>query len=366
MAGEELSAVQRYRQHLRATIAWLLLSFRGRNGGSPAYLGVWGWWSAEYPETTGYIIPTLLRYAPRAGDEEARRAATAAGEWLLSIQAAEGFWYAGKHPPAVLAPSVFNTAQILDGLVALYRTTEESRWLDAAARGALWLARGIDGAGAWRQGNYNTGFSPSYYSQVAWPLLQVWRVTDDLEMREAAEAALNAILRRRRSNGVISGWGFREHAPAFTHTIAYTIRGFIESAVLLDKWEIYGAPIEDALETLLRKTQLSRGNLPGAFSEDWRGDKSFSCLTGNVQLASCLLRWNQRENDLRIVDGACKLVDFTISSQSAHYPFTRFRGAVAGSKPIWGRYMRFRYPNWAAKYTADALMDLIDVLEHVE
>ena len=39
------------------------------------------------------------------------------------------------------------------------------------------------------------------------------------------------------------------------------------------------------------------------------------------------------------------------------------RGGIAGSSPIWGDYSRFEYPNWAAKFFADALlMDLADVV----
>ena len=32
------------------------------------------------------------------------------------------------------------------------------------------------------------------------------------------------------------------------------------------------------------------------------------------------------------------------------------RGGIKGSHPIGGEYMRFRYPNWAAKFFMDALM----------
>jgi hypothetical protein len=32
------------------------------------------------------------------------------------------------------------------------------------------------------------------------------------------------------------------------------------------------------------------------------------------------------------------------------------KGGIAGSSPIWGDYSRFEYPNWAAKFFADALM----------
>jgi hypothetical protein len=35
---------------------------------------------------------------------------------------------------------------------------------------------------------------------------------------------------------------------------------------------------------------------------------------------------------------------------------------VAGSSPITGRYMTLRYPNWAAKFHADALAALTDRL----
>jgi hypothetical protein len=31
-------------------------------------------------------------------------------------------------------------------------------------------------------------------------------------------------------------------------------------------------------------------------------------------------------------------------------------GAVAGSRPMYGLYLPFRYPNWAAKFTADAYL----------
>ena len=35
---------------------------------------------------------------------------------------------------------------------------------------------------------------------------------------------------------------------------------------------------------------------------------------------------------------------------------------IAGSQPIWGRYSMFEFPNWAAKFFADALMmDLRDM-----
>jgi hypothetical protein len=37
------------------------------------------------------------------------------------------------------------------------------------------------------------------------------------------------------------------------------------------------------------------------------------------------------------------------------------RGAIAGSYPIYGRYERLKYPNWATKFFVDALLMLAEV-----
>lgn len=31
-------------------------------------------------------------------------------------------------------------------------------------------------------------------------------------------------------------------------------------------------------------------------------------------------------------------------------------GAIAGSYPLWGKYIHYCYPNWAAKYFAESIM----------
>jgi hypothetical protein len=361
-----IPSIARYERALRATICWLLRSIEHGRGGSCAYYGIWGYWSTPYPETTGYLIPTLLAYADRAGDGRVHEAAIDLGGWLLDIQQEDGYWHKGKHPPRQLVPSVFNTAQILQGLTALYRVSREERWLAAAHRGARWLARGVDHEGQWSEGHYRSGFNPSYYTRVAWPMLDVWDLTRDSSIRDVAERVLRAILLRRRENGTFDGWGFAPDRPAYTHTIAYTLRGLIESADLLGDWPTYGRPAEAALERLFRQAERSGGRLAGGFDADWRKVDRYSCLTGNVQTALCLLRYEAHAPDLRLVNAACKLVDFVCASQSLRHPIPGIRGGVAGSHPIWGRYMFLRYPNWAAKFHGDALMALIDRLQWEE
>jgi hypothetical protein len=360
-------------------------------------------WSKPYPETSGYMIPTLLRLAdhyqadqyqadqyqtelrlqaerqaqaqmhaqaemPDADQtgkfaSECRDAALALGHWLLGIQRAEGAWNGGLHPSKNPRASVFNTGQILKGLAALYRTTHDKVWLDAAARGAQWLADGVGPEGEWPAGDYRSEVTPTYYTHVAWPMLEVWALTGEDTVKQAAQRVLQRMLTRIQPNGAIAGWGFQEDAPAFTHTIAYTIRGFQESARLLDDHATYAAPLATTLERIYSKAELSDGRLPGAFDLKWQPDKSFVCLTGNAQLAISLLLLEQTQPDLRIVNAAAKLVDFVTASQAQSPMLPGRCGGVAGSYPIWGKYMTWRYPNWAAKYLCDALLMLAPRLE---
>ena len=51
-------------------------------------------------------------------------------------------------------------------------------------------------------------------------------------------------------------------------------------------------------------------------------------------------RWNEKiENDL----------------DNINFILPGIKGGVAGSYPFYGKYMRFRYPNWAVKYLCDAI-----------
>jgi hypothetical protein len=362
--ARRLPTLAKYQRHLEATSGWLARSFAHGRGGSCAHWTPGLGWSRPYPETTGYAIPTMIELDSVVAGFDHALLARRAGEWLLSIQNADGSWNGGLHPARRGArASAFNTGQILKGMIALHRHTGEKRWIEAAARGARWLALGVGADGTWSHNDYRSPETPSYYTHVAWPMLEVVAVTGDGFVKDAAVRCLRAIVARRRHNGVVRGWGFTPDEPAFTHTIAYTLRGLLESARLLDEWSEFGRAAVPALEVLAKKAELHGGALPGAFDDEWRGDTRFSCLAGSAQTAINLLLWERRESDLRIVNAAAKLVDSVCAEQNIDSPLDGLRGGVAGSAPSWGRYMRMRWPNWAAKYHCDALML---VLERVE
>lgn len=349
------------KKSLKETIEWLNNTKRPI-GGSSAQFSLINGWSNPYPETTGYIIPTLLNYGLKYNDEKVIKTALDFGEWLLEIQGEGGYWNGGLHPPNKVNPSIFNTGQILFGMHSLYDYTKDNKWLEAGMKGSEWLANGVGESGLWDEGHYND-FNPTYYTRVAWPMLSIAKVTDNIMIRDKALTVLDTLLKRKHENGTFDGWEFTKGKPAFTHTIAYTIRGFIESSIVINDWERYGKPLEITIDKLYRLAELNNGRLAGAYYKDWKAVNYYSCLTGNAQVALCLMRWHQQNPDLRLVNAASKLIEFVCDSQSRGSIVKSTKGAIAGSRPIWGRYIMFRYPNWAAKFYADSIMLFHEVIE---
>ena len=347
--------------HLRSAYDWLERSRSARYGGSRASFSVVRGWSRPYPETTGYIIPTVLEAGHVLGDRSAFSRALTYGTFLLRIQRLDGAWDGHLYPARHPAPSVFNTAQILKGMCALARTTGEERWRSAALRGARWLAEHLESDGRWRVGNYRSEANPTYYTQVAWPMLETAALSGDGPIREGAVLALEGYADRRNAEGLFSECGFGGKDLAFTHTIAYTLRGFLESARLLNQWARYGTIVVPALQRFRELALERRGKIGGAYYPDWRSDDRYVCLTGNAQLAICMLIVYERDGDARWIAGARALVDEVCRHHALEHPLPGVRGAVPGSAPLWGAYMRLRYPNWAAKYFCDALVRLIRI-----
>src|SRR5919108_1362871 len=55
------------------------------DGGVARHYSLVTGWSTSYPETTGYIIPTLLQYARLSGKDAVRQSAKRMLDWLVAI-----------------------------------------------------------------------------------------------------------------------------------------------------------------------------------------------------------------------------------------------------------------------------------------
>ena len=253
-------------------------------------------------------------------------------------------------------------------MLALFRATNDQRWLDAASRGSQWLAAGVGKDGYWPSGDYQSDQTPSYYTRC--------------RLADVSRSSRNRSERSARSSGFVSPNGpgspeesgrlrglvrlRQEKRPSRTPSPT-PIRGLQESANILggeegkQLWEACHLP----LEKLCRHAEIYNGHLPGAYGENWKADRGFTCLTGNLpKLRSVFCSGKKRAKDIRLVNAAAKLVDDVCRSQALK-GLQGSRGGVAGSRPLWQRYMRLRYPNWAAKYHCDALMRLIAKIREI-
>src|SRR5688572_28512444 len=80
---------------LQLNIEWLLSAKQSGDGMGTYYIT--DGWTSPYPETTGYIIPTLSRYAYYfPGQKSAiHQHILDAADWLVKIQKPSGGWQSG-------------------------------------------------------------------------------------------------------------------------------------------------------------------------------------------------------------------------------------------------------------------------------
>ena len=88
------------------------------DGGVARHFGLSDGWGASYPETTGYIIPTLFEQAKLRGDASLTMRARRMLDWLVRVQLPGGGFQGGMVNQTPVVPVTFNTGQILLGLAA--------------------------------------------------------------------------------------------------------------------------------------------------------------------------------------------------------------------------------------------------------
>ena len=346
-------------EHLEAGMRWLAAAQDAVDGGGvSAYFDLdAGTWAPPYPETTGYIIPTFFDYADSRTDAAPyRERAVRMADWLLGVQLEDGAFPMGPLWPWLeRRPLVFDTGQILFGLERTYRETGETRYKDAALAAARWLARTQESSGTWRRHEFLEQ-EHAYNARTAWGLLMVAPLDASGLVEQAARRQLAWSLAEQTANGWFAHAGFRPEDEPLTHTLAYTIRGLLESGDRLGEPDWVAAAARAARALLA--CQARDGVLLGTYDAAWRSSASWSCLTGTAQMSLIWLRLFQMTGDRAFLDGALTANDFVTRAQSIAAP-TSMAGGVAGSYPIHGEYHPFLYVNWAAKFLVDSLL-----LEH--
>lgn len=230
-----------------------------------------------YPEVTGYYIPSLLRWGYRD-------LALSYAQGLLDIQRTDGAWNA----PDGKTPYVFDTAQILKGLLAIrpFLPTVDM----AIRRGADWMLSNMrpDGRlttpnqGAW--GEDSGTCSELIHLYCLSPLVSISEITGDHKYAEAANRILDYYLTNDRERIV----KFRH----LSHFHAYLMEALLD----MGRFDV----AKEAMENMERH-QKANGAVPAYYDCDW------VCSTGLFQLALVWYRLGNIDRGNRAFYYACDL-----------------------------------------------------------
>jgi hypothetical protein len=350
-------------QHLEMTYRWLCAAQDATpDGGVAGFFDLWGGsWSASYPETTGYIIPSFLALAQTRSDEQAYDRALRMADWSCEVQMEEGAVLSGLVGSAP-QPAVFNTGQAIFGWLSAYEASGRERYAESARRAAEWLCARQASDGAWRGSlsMLTSGPVHTYNGRCAWALAYAAKALGEHRFADAAQGATEWVLGQQNEVGWFRNNAFSAEEVPLLHTISYVIEGLLGTYGFLgDRRYLDGA--RRAVDPIARLARS--GGLLGRLDERWRATVRWRCPTGEAQIATVLHRLERACPGSRYGEDARHLINELAGVQGAlarrvavepsAHPAV---GGLPGSWPLWGQYMRFALPNWAAKFFLDALM----------
>ena len=357
---------------LNAAIEWICRAQDATGDGGVArsyalvyqpHFGKRGWFSS-YPETTGYIIPTMFDYAKRMRRDDVFERAVRMADWECDVQLENGAVKGGMvDEPS--APAIFNTGQVLFGWVSAYQETRRQRYLDAAVRASDFLVAAQDADGAWRKalGSFASASMSSYTynTRSAWGLLLVGEATGNRAYIDAAVRNVEYALTEQTETGWFRNNCLYDPQRPLVHTIAYALRGILEIGIAVQEPRFIAAA-RKAADALLPR-QREDGSLAGRYTEKWEPAVDFSCLTGNAQMGTVWARLYHITKEDKYLAALSKANQYTRTVQFLGTGNPGLDGGISGAFPLHGRYNRFQILNWAVKFFADSTMFEQDIVK---
>ncbi len=342
------------RTHLKAAINWLCRAQdMTDDGGVPAMYSLLQGWVGSYPETTGYIMPTMFDAAATLQRDDLRERATEMANWLLECQNDDGS-FPGMFAGCFSEPRVFNTGQTLFGLHRAFVETQDNRYLTAATDAADWLCDVQDADGAWRQNTLNN-IVHAYNIRTAWALALIGQSESIPRYVESANANALWTIGQQNEHGYFANNTFCPDEPCTNlHTTVYALRGLLETGHILDNNDYISHAIRTA--DALHNVWQNHNHMAGAFKPDWTPAATWRCLTGEAQLVVAWARCDDVLSQQQYRSAANALLDRVKSAQLMDESNLDLCGGVTGSYPVNGGYERYCVINWAAKFLADACM----------
>ncbi len=283
---------------------WILEN-QQKNGGVSVFCGS----VHEYPEVTGYIIPTMLQYGFR--DE-----ALAMASYLASVANPDGSFNDASSDRVYL----FDTAQALRGLNAICKITDEyAKLREKTAEYLFEVLRSHDAL--FPKSYEDDAVIPETIMLFALPpMLEYAHMTGSDENAALVHQAVKRYL--RDPDGLSLG--------TLTHFLAYQIDGLIDMG--------YTDEVMTVIENLLA-CQREDGSIPAYAGVDW------VCITGCSQIAICLYK-------LGMPAPADRLMSWVERNMEEN-------GGFLGSVGDGAEYFEDREPAWAVKFYLDAYKCMI-------
>ena len=316
------------------------------------------WNGQDYQEVTGYIIPTIYDTAKASTDPTVqanlRARAKKMADWEVSVQASNGSFQ-----------FVFDTGQVIEGLVRAYQETGSTVYLTAATRAGDWLVGQQSSDGTWPN-DFNS-FPHAYHSRVDRNLLYLWQVTGNSNYFNAAVKNLDWVVAQQQPNGWFADAGIAqsENSNPLTHTISYTTEGLLDSGLTINtvtggtSGNTYINAAKKAADALLLR-QNPNGSLTGGnYFSDWTPAVADQCLTGSAQTAIVWMKLYKHSADQgspnkTYLNAAMQLNQYLLSVQG-NSSDPGIDGGLPGSDPISGNYMPNLVLSWATKFLIDSL-----------
>ena len=337
--------------HLQAAEDWLKRAHDQNDDDGVSYgYSVRGGWRPSYRETSGYIATTFFELARQRDDADYRARALRICHWLLRVQNADGSF---SNPRYGNEGIVFDTGQVLFGLVRAAEETGEEVFLQGAQRAAQWLVTIADQNDCWTR-NEHLGVPHVYNTRTAWALLRLNQIAPSDDWVRVARANLDWALSEQHASGFFRECSFERGVDPFTHTIAYATRGLLESGLLLDDMR-YLTAAKSCADAAMEQLRAD-GFLAGQISIDGASSARYCCLTGNCQFSIVWAKFFDMTGDDRYQNAVVKATNYVMACQDIQIQNPNVRGAIAGSFPLWGGYAPFSYPNWATKFFIDAMV----------
>jgi hypothetical protein len=347
-------------------ISWILLGKKKNNKGIPRGYGhlplkiyneKYFKWQPDYPETTGYIISSLIK-VKAFEDKFTDTAIIELGDWLISLQKTDGSFKGGV-VSSDDSSCIFDTGQIIRGLTDLFLHTNEKRFLDKSILAANWILDNEDKkSGYWY--NYNSKSVSkdikTFNVYAIDPIAKLGKITNNNSYLDLSKRVADFTLTQINENYSINNCELWK-GYSNMHTYGYVIEGLFNLGLILnhETYVIKAKNILDQISKMIKKN----GFLNGSFDNNWREKEKYCCLPGSAQIANMLVNLYKYDNNITHLNNALKIYSYLKNRQNNSFDkFGGGLGAISGSWPINKVYCPYQSISWATKFMLDLCINL--------